>query len=171
MRYYLNWTTENANRVEIFGNVMDSPKQGSWPIYNESNDWTLWAANDQVWVEQYMHVQADQDTGSSLQNVAVNSTAITLAFRDPQFVDGDIISVDVNGVRALNGYGTEGRHVTFPITLSSGTNTIAINTQNAGVTPPLVTEITIGGVTSGPAVQTTRGMQKGETQTFTITAP
>jgi hypothetical protein len=86
-------------------------------------------------------------------------------------VDGDILNVDVNGVRILNQYSTEGRHVTFPITLSSGANTIAINTQNAGVTPPLVTEITISGVTTGPAVQMTRGMQKGETQTFTITAP
>jgi len=171
VRYYLNWTTENANRVEIFGNVMDNPKQGSWPIYNESNDWTLWAANDQVWVEEFMHVQADKDTGSSLQNVAVNSTTINLTFRDPQFVDGDIINVDVNGVRVINQYGTEGRHVTFPITLASGNNSVAINTQNAGVTPPLVTEITISGVSSGPAVQTTRGMQKGETQTFTITAP
>jgi hypothetical protein len=171
VRYYLNWTTENANRVEIFGNVMDNPQQGSWPIYNESNSWTLWAANDQVWVEQHMHVQADSDTGSSLQNVVVNSTAISMTIRDPQFVDGDILNVDVNGVRILNQYSTEGRHVTFPITLSSGANTIAINTQNAGVTPPLVTEITISGVTTGPAVQMTRGMQKGETQTFTITAP
>jgi hypothetical protein len=171
VRYYLNWTTENANRVEIFGNVMDNPKQGSWPIYNESNDWTLWAANDQVWVEEFMHVQADKDTGSSLQNVTVNSTTINLTLRDPQFVDGDIVNVDVNGVRAINGYTTGGRHATFPITLNSGANTIAINTQNAGVTPPLVTEVSIGGVTSGPAVQMTRGMQKGETQTFTITAP
>ncbi|UCC50609.1 MAG: hypothetical protein JSV68_16035 [Anaerolineaceae bacterium] len=171
VRYYLNWTTENANRVEVFGNVMDNPKQGSWPIYNESNDWTLWAANDQVWVEAFMHVQADKDTGSSLQNVSVNSTTINLTLRDPQFVDGDIVNVDVNGVRAINGYTTGGRHATFPITLNSGANTIAINTQNAGVTPPLVAEVSIGGVTSGPTVQMTRGMQKGETQTFTITAP
>ncbi len=108
VRYYLNWTTENANRVEIFGNVMDNPQQGSWPIYNESNDWTLWAANDQVWVEQFMHVTGDQDTGATLQDVAVDSTNITLTFRDPQFVDGDIINVDVNGVRVINAYNTEG---------------------------------------------------------------
>ncbi|MDX1413702.1 MAG: hypothetical protein R3293_05885 [Candidatus Promineifilaceae bacterium] len=171
VRYYLNWTTENANRVEIFGNVMQNPQQGSWPIYNESNDWTLWAANDQVWVEQFMHVTADQDTGATLQDVSVDSTNITLTFRDPQFVDGDIVNVDVNGVRVINGYGTEGRNVSFPVTLNSGSNTIAINTQNAGVTPPMVTEVTVSNVTGGPAVQLTKGMNKGETQTFNITAP
>jgi hypothetical protein len=171
VRYYLNWTTENANRVEIFGNVMDNPQQGSWPIYNDSNDWTLWAANDQVWVEQSMHVRGDQDTGSSLQNVSVGSTTINLTLRDPQFVDGDIINVDVNGVRVIDRHTTGGRHVTFPITLNSGSNTVAINVQSEGVTPPMVAEVTISGVTSGPAGQLTRGMKKGETETFTITAP
>jgi hypothetical protein len=171
VRYYLNWTTENANRVEIFGNVMDNPQQGSWPVYNESNDWTLWAANDQVWVEQFMHVQADHDAGGSLQNVSVGGTTINLTLRDPQFVDGDIINVDVNGVRVVGGYTTGGRHVTFPITLNSGSNTVAVNVQSEGVTPPMVAEVSISDVTSGSAVQLTRGLKKGETETFTITAP
>ncbi len=171
VRYYLNWTTENANRVEIFGNVMDNPQEGSWPVYNDSNDWTLWAANDQIWVEQFMHVQADQDAGGSLQNVTVGTTAISLTLRDPQFVDGDIINVDVNGVRVIDRYATGGRHVTFPITLNSGSNTVAINVQNEGVTPPMVAEVTISGAASGPAVQLTKGLAKGQTETFTITAP
>ena len=171
VRYYLNWTTENANRVEIFGNVMDNPQQGSWPVYNESNNWTLWAANDQVWVEQSMVVQADQDAGGSLQNVSVGGTAINLTLRDPQFVDGDIINVDVNGVRVIGGYTTGGRHVTFPITLNSGSNTVAVNVQSEGVTPPMIAEVSISDVTSGSAIQLTRGLKKGETETFTITAP
>lgn len=171
VRYYLNWTTENANRVEIFGNVMDNPQQGSWPVYNESNNWTLWAANDQVWVEEPLAVQADKDVGGSLQNVTVSSNAVNLTLRDPQFVDGDIINVDVNGLRVLNQYTTQGRHVTFPITLNSGSNTIAINVQNEGVTTPMIAEVSINNVTSGPAVQMTRGLAKGETETFTVTAP
>lgn len=171
IRYYLNWTTQNANRVEIFGNVMENPAQGSWPVYNDSNNWVLWAANDQVWVEQAMTVVADSDTGSTLQAVTVGTSQITLTFRDPQFVDGDIINVDVNGVRTLNGYSTEGRQVSFPVTLSSGQNTVAINAQNEGVTAPMVAEVTISDVTGGPAVQLTGGLKKGETQTFTITAP
>lgn len=171
VRYYLNWTTKNANRVEIFGNVMDNPQQGSWPIYNDSDNWTLWAANDKVWVEEQLIVQADKDVGSSLQSVAVNSNVINLTLRDPQFVDGDIINVDVNGVRVLNQIGTEGRHVTYPITLNSGNNTIGINVQSEGVTTPMIAEVSISGVTSGQAVQLTKGLKKGETETFTVTAP
>jgi hypothetical protein len=171
VRYYLNWTTENANRVEIFGNVMDNPQQGSWPVYNESNNWTLWAANDQVWVEQSILVQADQDVGGSLQPVTVGATTINLILRDPQFVDGDIINIDVNGVRMINGYTTGGRHVTFPITLNSGSNTVAVNVQSEGVTSPMIAEVSISDVTSGSATQLTRGLKKGETETFTITAP
>ena len=171
IRYHLNWTTENANRVEIFGQVMDNPVEGSWPVYNESDGWVLWAANDQVWVEQFLPVRPDQDTGSNLQDVTVNSRNVTLTFRDPQFVDGDKIAVDVNGVRLIDGHVTEGRHISFPITLNSGANTITINAQSTGATPPLVTEVSISNVTGGPAVQLTRGLNKGETQGFTITAP
>lgn len=171
IRYFLNWTTEKANRVEIFGHVMDNPVQGSWPVYNESNDWVLWAANDQVWVEQTLQVRPDQDTGNSLQEVTVNSTNTTLTIRDPQFVDGDQINIDVNGVRIVSGFVTTGRHVSFPVTLQRGANSIAIGAQYAGVTPPLVTEITVGSVASGPAVQQTRGLNAGETQTFNINAP
>jgi hypothetical protein len=171
IRYYLNWTTENANRVEIFGHVMDNPQQGSWAVYNDSDNWTLWAANDQVWVESSMLVQGDKDAGSTLQNVSVNSRNITLSYRDPQFVDGDQMSVDINGVRVLDGYVNTGRHVAFPVILQPGANTVTITAQNAGVTPPLVVEVTTSNVTTGPATQLSRGLNNGESQSFTITAP
>jgi hypothetical protein len=103
--------------------------------------------------------------------VTVNSRSITLTFRDPQFVDGDQIGVDLNGVRLINNYVTTGRHVTFPVTLSPGANTLSIETQSAGVTAPMVVEISINNIVSGPAVQQTRGMNPGERQDFTITAP
>jgi hypothetical protein len=171
IRYFLNWTTEKANRVEIFGHVMDNPQQGSWAAYNPSDNWVLWAANDQVWVESSLQVQADKDTGSTLQNVSVNNRNITLSYRDPQFVDGDQMAVDVNGSRVVDGYVTTGRHVSFPVILQPGANTVTISAQNAGVTPPLVVEVTVSNVTSGPAVQLTRGLNAGESQSFTITAP
>ena len=171
IRYFLNWTTEKANRVEIFGSVMDNPVQGSWPVYNESDNWVLWAGNDTVWVESSLQVRPDQDTGATLQPVTVNNRSITLTFRDPQFVDGDQIGVDVNGVRVVNNYVNTGRHVSFPVTLQPGANTISIETQSAGVTPPMVVEVTTGSAVSGAAVQQTRGMNPGERQEFTITAP
>jgi hypothetical protein len=109
IRYFLNYTTERANRVEIFGAVMENPQQGSWPVYNESNNWVLWAANDIAWVESSLQVQADQDTGSTLQNVTASGTNITLSLRDPQLVDGDVVNVDVNGVRIVSQYVLGGR--------------------------------------------------------------
>lgn len=171
IRYFLNWATENANLVEIFGHQMDNPKQGSWAVYNESDDWVLWAANDQVWVEKFLPVEPDKDTGSSLQDVSVNKRDITLTYRDPQFVDGDQIAVDINGVRVLDAYVTTGRHVSFPVVLQSGANTVTITAQNAGVTPPLVVEVTVGNVTGGQAVQLSRGLNEGESQSFSINAP
>jgi hypothetical protein len=171
IRYLLHWTTVNANRVEIFGHVMDNPQQGSWAVYNPSDNWTLWAANDVAWVERSMQVGPDKEVGSTLQNVTVDRTNITLTYRDPQLVDADQIGVDVNGARVLDGYVVTGRHVSFPVVLQSGANTVTVHAQNAGVTPPLVVEVTISNVTSGPSVQLSKGLNTGESQSFTITAP
>jgi hypothetical protein len=171
IRYFLNYTTQKANRVEIFGHAMENPLEGSFAVYNDSNHWVLWAANDQAWVESFIDVVADYDTGATLQNVSVNSRNIILSFRDPQFVDGDQIGVDVNNVRVVNGYVTTGRHVNFPITLQPGANKISIEAQSSGVTPPLVVEIGVSNTTGGPAAQQTRGLNPGERQEFTITAP
>jgi hypothetical protein len=171
IRYLLHWTTVNANRVEIFGHVMDNPQQGSWAVYNDSDNWTLWAANDLAWVERSMQVGPDKEVGSTLQDVRVDRTNITLTYRDPQLVDADQIAVDVNGTRVLDGYVVTGRHVSFPVVLQSGANTVTVHAQNAGVTPPLVVEVTISNVASGPSVQLSKGLNAGESQSFTITAP
>ncbi|MFN2189910.1 MAG: hypothetical protein ACK2T3_14190 [Candidatus Promineifilaceae bacterium] len=171
IRYFLNWTTEDANRVEIFGQVMDNPVEGSWPVYNESNHWVLWAANDQTWVESVLDVTADWDTGAVLQSIATNSRSVMVSMRDPQFVDGDQIAIDVNGVRVINNYVLSGRQVSFPISLNPGINNITLEAQSAGVTYPMVAELTFSNVTIGPVIQQTRGMNSGERATFTITAP
>lgn len=171
VRYHLNWTTQNADRVEIFGNVMDNPVEGSWPVYNDSNDWTLWAANDQVWVEQFLKVEGDKDVSGSLSDVTVDSLNITLSLRDPQFVDGDVVNIDVNGVRAIDRYVLGGRPASFPITLNSGANTVTVIAQNEGITPPFVGEITISNTTNGQAVQLTPALARDASASFTITAP
>ena len=102
IRYVLNYTTQNANRVEIFGNVMPDPAEGTFPIYDNqpSDSWVLWTANDQVWVEQSLLVQPDRNPGATLQNVAVNSATIIVSIRDPQFVDGDVAQV-LAAIKAL----------------------------------------------------------------------
>jgi hypothetical protein len=114
--FHLEYTTDNANRVEIFGNVMENPQQGSFPIYGEDppNQWVLWAANDAAWVEQNLIVSHDSDTGTALSNINVNTNAITLSLRDPQLQDGDVINIDLNGVRVLDRFATSGGTFPFP---------------------------------------------------------
>ena len=173
MRYYLNYTTENANRVEIFGHVMDNPTNGSFPIYGEpaSDDWNLWAANDVAWVEQFLQVRPDADTGASLQNVTVDSQNITISIRDPQLVDADALNLIVNGITILDYHVTTGRHLNFAVSLQSGANTVVVQSRSGGATPPMVAELTMSNVTAGPAVQLTGGLSDGQSQQFTITAP
>jgi len=173
MRYYLNYTTENANRVEIYGNVMDNPANGSFPIYGEpaSDDWNLWAANDTAWVEQFLQVRPDSDTGATLQDVGVDSTNITITLRDPQLVDADALNLIINGITILDYHVTTGRHLNFAVNLQSGANTVIVQSRSGGATPPMVAELTISNVTSGPSVQLTGGLGDGQSQQFTITAP
>jgi hypothetical protein len=118
-----------------------------------------------------VNVGPDKEVGSTLQNVTVDRSNITLTYRDPQLIDADQIAVDVNGARVLDGYVVTGRHVSFPVVLQSGANTVTVHAQNAGVTPPLVVEVTISNVSSGQFIQLSKGLNAGESQSFTITAP
>ena len=103
--------------------------------------------------------------------MTVRARNITLTLRDPQFVDGDALAVDVNGVRVIGDYAIGGRDVSFPITLQPGQNTVSIEARSVGVTAPMVGQITVSNVSSGPATQLTGGLNVGERQQFAITAP
>lgn len=171
--YYLEYTTDNANQVEIFGNVMENPLEGNFPIYGDpsSNQWVLWAANDAAWVEQNLIVSHDSDSGTTLSDIYVNANTVILSLRDPQLQDGDVVNIDLNGVRVLDRYATSGRHVSFPLTLQSGPNTLTLTAQNQGVSGPLVTELSFSNVVAGSPVQMTSALGTGQTQSMTIYAP
>jgi hypothetical protein len=170
--FNLNWDTQNATRVEIFGHVMDNPHTGSWPIYDAStNHWVLWAANDVAWVESVLTVQPDHDLGTALSPVNVNSRLVNISVRDPQFVDSDNINLIVNGIPLLQNYTLDGRFVTVPATLNPGPNQVQINLVDEGTTPTAVVEVQITNVASGSAGQFSRALRAGETETLTINAP
>lgn len=171
--YYLEYTTDNANRVEIFGNVMENPQEGNFPIYGDSpsNQWVLWAANDFAWVEQSLIVSHDSDVGTTLSDINVNTNAITLSLRDPQLQDGDVVNIDLNGVRVLDRFPTSGRHVSFPLTLQSGANTLTVTAQNTGVSGPMVAELSFSNVVGGSPVQMTSALGNSQIQSMTIYAP
>ncbi len=171
VRFNLNWDTQNATRVEIFGHVMDNPQKGSWPVYSDSDQWVLWAANDVAWVESVLQVQPDYDMGTSLSDVGVISRLVNISVRDPQYVDSDNINLFVNGIPLLQNYTLDGRFVTVPVTLNPGPNQVQINLVDEGTTPTAVVEVQITNVSSGSPGQFSRALRAGETSTFSITAP
>ncbi len=171
VRYNLNWDTQNATRVEIFGHVMDNPQTGSWPVYSDSDQWVLWAANDVAWVESVLQVQSDYDMGTTLSDVSVASRLVNISVRDPQYVDSDNINLIVNGIPLLQNYTLDGRFVTVPVNLSPGLNQVQIFLVDEGTTPTAVVEVQINNVTSGSAGQFSKSLRAGETTIFSITAP
>jgi hypothetical protein len=170
IRYYLNWVTENANRVEIYGHVMDNPQAGSWPVYDESNHWVLWAANDIAWVESQIDVTNDFDTGTRLSDITVSSRTISVCARDPQFVDGDKITARLNQTEVVSQYELSGVQVCASFTLNPGPNTLEIIAASEGHTPPMVAELTFSTVSSGLSAQTV-SLRVNEISPMTITAP
>lgn len=172
IRYYLNWDVTGASRVEIFGNVMDNPQNGSWPIYNDANWWVLWATDDAGnWVEQGLQVDTDSIYGAGFSNVSVNSTSVIISVRDNQTVDGDIISLSVNGQPYLRSHTLSGDWYDIQVKLSSGQNTITVTALNEGSASPNTVEIKISNVIGGSAAQVSRGLYTGQSESLTINAP
>jgi hypothetical protein len=171
IRYYLNYDVTNANRVEIFGHVMDNPQTGSWPVFDESNNWVLWASNDVAWVESNLYVQPDSDSGSNLSDITLSSNETTVCLRDPQFVDGDQIRILVNGTLALDSFQTGGRNICGTTTFASGTSIVEVQVTNEGQTPLVVAQISFSNVSAGAPVQISQALRTNETARFAVTAP
>ena len=173
--YFLNYDTQNATRVEIAGFVMDNPATGRWPVWGTDpnavpTEWSIWAANDVAWVDQWMKIELDTDRGSSFQPVTVNNRNVTLSLRDPQYVDGDAVELRVNG-QSFGNYVLDGRAISFPLVLVAGQNTIEVICTNMGAVPPTIVEASLSNVSSGPATQVSRAMQQGQRDTLIVTAP
>ncbi len=173
--FFLNYDTLNATRVEIAGYVMDNPQVGRWPVWGDDpttvpNEWAIWAANDTAWVDQWLQIEYDTDRGSSFQPVTVNSRNVSLSLRDPQYVDGDAVELRVNG-QSFGSFVMDGRKITLPLVLNSGQNTVEVIATNPGAVPPTIVELTLSNVTSGSAVQVSRALQPGQSDTLSVTAP
>lgn len=171
IRYYLNYDVTNATRVEIFGHVMDNPQTGSWAVYNDSDDWVLWAANDAAWVESNLHVEPDHASGSTLSDISLSSNQTTVCIKDPQFVDGDQINILVNGNLALNSFQTGGRDICGTTAFPSGSSVVEVQAMNEGQTPLVVAQISFSNVSAGASVQISQALKINETARFNVAAP
>jgi hypothetical protein len=173
--YYLNYDTQNATRVEIAGYVMDNPATGRWPVWGTDpnavpSEWSIWAANDVAWVDQWMKIELDTDRGSTFQPVSVNNRNVTLSLRDPQYVDGDAVELRVNG-QSFGNYVLDGRAISFPLVLVAGQNKIDIICTSTGAVPNAVVEASLSNVSSGPTTQVSHVMQPGQGDTLIVNAP
>jgi hypothetical protein len=173
--YYLNYDTVNATRVEIAGYVMDNPATGRWPVWGTDpnavpSEWSIWAANDVAWVDQWMKIELDTDRGSTFQPVTVNNRNVTLSLRDPQYVDGDSVELRVNG-QSFGNYVLDGRAISFPLVLIAGQNKIDILCTGTGQIANTIVEATLSNVSSGPTTQVSHVMQPGGGDTLIVNAP
>jgi hypothetical protein len=173
--YYLNYDTANATRVEIAGYVMDNPATGRWPVWGTDpnavpSEWSIWAANDVAWVDQWMKIELDTDRGSTFQPVTVNNRNVTLSLRDPQYVDGDSVELRVND-QSFGNFVLDGRAISFPLVPVSGQNKIDVICTNAGVVPNTLVEASLNNITSGPATQVSHVMEPGQGDTLIVNAP
>jgi hypothetical protein len=173
--YYLNYDTQNATRVEIAGYVMDNPATGRWPVWGTDpnavpSEWSIWAANDVAWVDQWMKIELDTDRGSTFQPVTVNNRNVTLSLRDPQYVDGDAVELRVNG-QSFGNYVLDGRAISFPLVLVGGQNKIDVICTGTGAVQNAIVEASLSNVSSGPTTQVSHVMQPGQGDTLIVNAP
>lgn len=68
--------------------------------------------------------------------VPVTTKNITIRFWDHAAEDGDIISVNINGVWVMENYMIKNAGDTFPFTINNGTNTVLVYAVNQGKSGP-----------------------------------
>jgi hypothetical protein len=103
-----------------------------------------------------------------LGDVVVNQPEITISVRDHGGVDGDIISLVVNGEDVLTNFTLLGTAHEVPITLNPGLNSVTVIALNMGIDHPNTVEVQISNVIEGNSVQVTGSLDTGASASFTI---
>jgi len=103
--------------------------------------------------------------------VQVDSDSVVMSIWDHAYLDGDIVSVDIDGQTIWDHY-TIPRRYTEPeqetlVTLKQGLNRVTVRAENEGSVPPNTASLAISNVVDGPSVQRW-DIHEGETAAFTI---
>jgi hypothetical protein len=110
-------------------------------------------------------------SSSGLADVDVSQRNITLSVYDHGSVDGDIISLTVNGTTVLSHYTLTGGRHDVSVTLNRGLNQIELIAHNEGRSSPNTVSLHISHVISGIPDQVSLGMTTGQRDNFRIRAP
>jgi len=120
----------------------------------------LYSANFQI--------KQNASNNSGLSDVVVNAASINLTMTDNgALVDGDMVSVGVNGATIVPSLTLTGGGTIVPVSLTAGLNTLSITALNEGSSPPNTAELQISNVTSGSATQDWR-LLSGQVGTLKI---
>ncbi len=104
-------------------------------------------------------------------NITASSTSTTLKIFDHASVDGDIVTITLNGVKIFTRHTLKGPPGdTINVNLNSGTNTLSAFAHNQGTSPTNTLTIEFTNITSGPAKQRWHALPN-ETNTITVTGP
>lgn len=96
-----------------------------------------------------------------VQDVHVNSSTVTLGFRDYSSIDGDIISVYLNGNVVVSNLTLTGSFQNFTVTVNSGSNQLVVIAENEGSSSPNTCEVKVNnssGIDLTPGLNTGQGI-------------
>jgi hypothetical protein len=174
-RFTLQYQVQGAVRLEIFGNVLPDPQQGTFDVWDsQTNYWVLWAINTcGDWTEKAIQVEPDKITppGPGFTDVTVSQRNIVISVRDNAAIDGDRIKLIVNGQVILPDITLGSDWYGVSVDLNPGENTVEVQALNEGYDSPNTVEVMVSHVVSGSPIQVSRGMYTGEIVSFKIHAP
>jgi len=108
---------------------------------------------------------------SGIGDVSVSQRNITISIRDSAEIDGDRITIKVNGVVVLENYTITGSYKNVNVLLNPGENVVTVKALNEGSMSPNTVEVKVSHVVYGNPIQVSGGLYTNQVETFTIYSP
>jgi hypothetical protein len=160
--------TQNGNTITYvfdysFSNTTDADKLNSiYLAFNTLNE----IGNPSNTLELRINAQCstvDPSTYTTVRTVNVSSSNVSIKFWDNAAEDGDIISVNLNGVWVLENYMITNAGQTFNFPINSGSNKLVVYAVNQGKSGPNTLSISVN---SGSEIQMSPELLTGEAVTI-----
>jgi hypothetical protein len=106
-----------------------------------------------------------------LKEISVNQQEVQFTLRDTDIVDGDRVTLTLNGVTIVADLTLTGDGTIIPILLQQGENKVIVEALNEGTINPNTFELSITNVASGPSTQLSHGLRTGQSDGLIVDAP
>lgn len=160
--------TQNGNTITYvfdysFSNTTDADKLNNiYLAFNTQND----IGNPSNTLELRINMQCstvDPSTYNNVKTVNVTSSKVAIKFWDNAAEDGDIISVNLNGVWVLENYMITNAGQTFQYNINTGSNKLVVYAVNQGKSGPNTLSISVN---SGTEIKLEPKLLTGEAVTI-----